>query len=144
MLRTESMEAWKSNAYDLRFQVKKFTLCSSWKWYIWLHEVLEVRWSSLMKRSWETPWSWTLTGWPRQTWNILFWSMKMYQGLWRIIKDYEGTWLPCSPLSGLVSLSAGCCQHLQLPPGSSRKCGTSKADGMGRKPTAFCQFHVNV
>ncbi len=86
MLRTESMEAWKSNAYHLCFQVKKLTLrlCSSAKWCICLPGVPEVRWSSLMKRSWETPSSWTLTGWPRQTWNILFWnSMKMHQGFSR-------------------------------------------------------------
>lgn len=105
------------------------------KWYICLHGVLEVRWSSLMKRSWETPWSWTLTGWPRQTWNILFWnSMKMYQGLWRIMKE-RGYHVHL--FRGLVSLSAGCCQHLQLPPGSSRKCGTSKADGTAEEANSI-------
>ena len=78
--------------------------------------------------------------------DLKYLILEQYEDASRIFKD--GKWLPCLPLSagpGLSLLSAGCCQHLQLPPGSSRKCGTGKADGTaGRKRTAFCQFHVSV
>ena len=64
--------------------------------------------------------------------------------VWRCIKDYEGLWRIMKErgyhvhvFRGLVSLSAGCCQHLQLPPGSSRKCGTSKADGTAEEANSI-------
>ena len=119
------------------------------KWYICLHGVLEVRWSSLMKRSWETPWSWTLTGWPRQ-WNILFWnSMKMYQGLWRIIKDYKGL---CRNVVTMFTSFGGAWSRWVQAAANIFNCprvvqgsvALARQMELRRKLTAFCQFHVNV